>query len=186
MSAVNNILVNTDYFCDYIPLVSSLTNLVDLFQKCVVLPLMDKSEIASNHYYNYLDQKSFFRCFVLVIPVVGNIIVGIYDFSKKKRDDNVEITVDDVEKIEVDSGCEHSSPCLHRSVIVLKDGRKAFGFDGYDICSIVSNISEERINPGKKWNAEDVKKHFSKYSMPRPDRGWEPKSVEKVLNSLFQ
>ena len=47
---------------------------------------MDKSKIASSHYYKHINEKSFVRCFLLVIPVIGNIIVGVYDFSKKKDD----------------------------------------------------------------------------------------------------
>jgi hypothetical protein len=58
-------------------------------QNCTKSSLIDKSKIASSYYYKHLDQKSFLRCFLLVIPVIGNIIVGIYDFSKKKHDDNV-------------------------------------------------------------------------------------------------
>jgi hypothetical protein len=197
MNTVSNFLVKTDCLCDYVPLVSSATNLVDLFQKCVVLPLMDKSKIASSHYYKHLDQKSFFRCFLLVIPVVGNIIVGIYDFSKKKCDDcddidcddididKSTISLDDVEKIDIDAGCLQSWPCQHQSTIFLKDGRKSSRLNSYDICSIVSNISEERINPGKNWDAKDVKTHFSQYSKFRPDLGWEPQSAEKVLNKIF-
>jgi hypothetical protein len=207
MNSVNNFLVKTDCFCDYVPLVSSVTNFVDLFQKCVVLPLMDKSKIASSYYYKHLDQKSFLLCFLLVIPVIGNIIVGIYDFSKKKHDDNVvddhvkdvrvndpievpkiethSISLDNVERIDVDGSCAQSWPCQHQASVTLKDGRKAFGLNSYNICSIVSNVSEERINPAvsEKWNAKAVKKHFSDYSVPK--RGWEPKSPEEVLYILF-
>lgn len=67
------------------PLVSSATNLINLFQKCIVLPLTDNSKIASNYYCKRLDQKSFLRCFLLVIAVI---VVGIYDFSMKKTVDN--------------------------------------------------------------------------------------------------
>lgn len=201
MNSISNSLVETDYFCDYIPVVSSITNLVDLFQKCVVLPFMDKEAILASHYYEHINEKSFARCFLLIIPVIGNIIIGIYDFSKKKDDgdavndqikgpvgihkiDISNISLDDVEKIDISSSCAESWPCQHQATITLKDGRKASGIDSYDICSIVSNLSEERINPGKQWNdAKGVKKHFSKYS--ESSMGWEPKPPEEVLKIHF-
>lgn len=212
ISNTSNIFVKTDCFCDYVPFVSSITNLVDLFQKCVVLPFIecvvlpfiDNATITSNHYYKHINEKSFVRCFLLVIPVIGNLIVGIYDLYKKKHDDDnindqikdpntpigihkidiSNISLDDVEMIVVNDFCAQSSPCQHQATVILKDGREAFGLNSYDICSIVSKISECKINPGKKWNAEDVKKHFSRYSTPRPDMGWEPKSAEEVLKNL--
>ncbi|HEY4832303.1 MAG TPA: hypothetical protein VIH61_07070 [Waddliaceae bacterium] len=100
MNDISNLLVKIDHFCDYIPLVSSVTNLVDLFQKCVVLPFMDKTTIVSNHYYKHINEKSFVRCFLLVIPVIGNIIIGICVFSKKKHDDD---TIENLKEKEVDT-----------------------------------------------------------------------------------
>lgn len=84
MNGINNLLVKTDHFCDCTPF-SPITNLVNLFLKCVVLPFVGKTTIESNHYYKHMNEKSFIRCFSLLIPGAG-IIVGIYDFSKKKRD----------------------------------------------------------------------------------------------------
>ncbi len=86
MNGVSNLLVSTSYVCEFIPLVSSATNLVELFLKCAVLPFMDKATIASNHYYKHIDEKSFSRCILLVIPIIGNIIVGIYDLYMKNFD----------------------------------------------------------------------------------------------------
>lgn len=87
MNNISNFLVKIDHFCDYFPFVSSITNVVNLFQKCVILPFIDEATILSNHYYKHIDEKSFVRCFLLIIPIVGNILVGIYDLSKKKDDD---------------------------------------------------------------------------------------------------
>jgi hypothetical protein len=85
--SVNNVprvLVKIDNFCDYVPFVSSVINMVDLFQKCVILPLIQKSTVQASQYYKHLDQKSFARCALLMIPVFGNIIIGVYDFSNRK------------------------------------------------------------------------------------------------------
>ena len=86
---VNNFLVIADNTCDYVPFISTANNLIDLFLKCVVLPFLSREEIASSHYYTHLEMKSIFRCVVLLIPVIGNIIVGIYDFIKHKQKDSM-------------------------------------------------------------------------------------------------
>ena len=85
MKSVNNyFFVKVDAACDYIPVVSTASNLIDLFQKCVILPLMNKQSIANNHYYTYLKEKNVSRCLVLLIPVIGNIIIKICDYRKFK------------------------------------------------------------------------------------------------------
>ena len=87
VSNISNFFMKTDNVCDYIPAVSTLSNLVDLFQKCVVLPRMSKQSIVNSHYYTHLKNKSILRCIILLIPVIGNVIVGIYDFANRKYND---------------------------------------------------------------------------------------------------
>ncbi|MBS4168592.1 HEAT repeat domain-containing protein [Parachlamydia sp. AcF125] len=77
-------LLKADRVSDYIPAISTITNLIDLFQKCVVLPFKQKINVSKSHYYAYLKQKSFSRCVVLLLPVIGNILVAIYDFAKSR------------------------------------------------------------------------------------------------------
>ena len=74
--------VIVDKASDYLPCVSTVSNLIDLFQKCVVLPFMDKQTIANNHYYTYLKEKTVGRCFILLIPGIGNIIIQYYDYRE--------------------------------------------------------------------------------------------------------
>ena len=81
-----NRLVEIDNFCDYVPIVSSFTNLVGLFQKCIVLPFMQASDIKENHYFEHLHEKSFARCVLLLIPVLGNITIGILDFANRRTE----------------------------------------------------------------------------------------------------
>ncbi|MBS4168460.1 ankyrin repeat domain-containing protein [Parachlamydia sp. AcF125] len=78
-------LVKADQVSDYIPGISTITNLIDLFQKCVLFTSKQKVNISKSHYYTYLQQKSFARCGALLIPVLGNIIVAVYDLSKSKN-----------------------------------------------------------------------------------------------------
>lgn len=82
---ISHYLVKIDQFSDPIPFASTITNLVVLFQKCVILPFLSKATIQANHYYKHIDDKSFFRCLVLLVPVIGNVIVRIYDFSNQGK-----------------------------------------------------------------------------------------------------
>ncbi len=76
----NDPLVRLDKFCDYIPVVSTVTNLFDLFQKCIILPQMSEASIRASHYYTYLNyHKSYERCTVLLLPFIGNAIIHHYD-----------------------------------------------------------------------------------------------------------
>ena len=79
---ISNILTKVDSVLDLVPVVSSITNLVDIFLKAVVF---SKSTYANtkNRYYTHLRNKTYTRCFVLLIPFVGNIIFGIIDFKNK-------------------------------------------------------------------------------------------------------
>lgn len=96
------------------------------------------------------------------------------------------ISLDDVEKIEVSGICMKTNPCQHHTTVFLKDGRKASGLSNSDICSIVSHIAKERINPGLPensavaliWPADSVIAHFRGYSKPR-------KRAEAVLNKML-
>ena len=83
-----NKLVIADRVCDYIPVVSSLTNLIDIFQKCVILSFKNQITIENNHYYEHLKNKSYIRCIILLIPILGNIIVFILDLVNKRRTEN--------------------------------------------------------------------------------------------------
>lgn len=74
--------IKADKILDRIPVLSTIANLVDLFQKTIVIPRMDKLDIDKSEYYAYLNKKSFVRCTLLLLPVLGNIIVAIYDLAK--------------------------------------------------------------------------------------------------------
>lgn len=69
--------VNLDKVCDYVPLISSLSNLVDIFQKCVLeaMKFTYGNEYVQSKYYKHIDNKEFSRCFQLLVPVLGNIYV---------------------------------------------------------------------------------------------------------------
>jgi hypothetical protein len=84
VTPLSKLLVNIDNIADYIPLASTVTNLVDLFQKCVLLFVKDEA-IRKSHYFSHINDKRVLRCVVLLVPVVGNIIVGCLDWQVKNR-----------------------------------------------------------------------------------------------------
>lgn len=97
----SNLLVKADNYSSYVPFLSTAVNLVDLFQKCVVMPRMQEAEIWNSHYYTHLDQKSIGRCIGLLVPILGNILVAIYDFANRKWDDKAYVL--DIVKANSDS-----------------------------------------------------------------------------------
>lgn len=86
---INSSLVKTDKVLDYVPVVSTFTNLVDLCQKFILkTPIKFNTK---NVYTAHLNNKSFLRCAILLVPVVGNVLnLFIYNNFKgllnKKND----------------------------------------------------------------------------------------------------
>lgn len=82
--------IHTDRVCDRIPVVSSVTNLVDLFQK-IHFRKVPQEVVAGDplRYSVYIKQKSVGRCFLLLIPFLGNFIVGMHDVRMKKKAENL-------------------------------------------------------------------------------------------------
>lgn len=67
------------------------------------------------------------------------------------------ITFNDVENAFIDSTCyEH---CFHFASLILKDGRITI-LPPILIGPIISQLTDEKINPGQKWNGARVKHHF--------------------------
>lgn len=76
--------VQTDRLASHVPILATAVNLIDIFQK-IHLRKMSVERIRQNHYYSYLDQKSYKRCFVLMIPVIGQIAIYLYDRLKSQK-----------------------------------------------------------------------------------------------------
>ena len=74
-----NFALNT---CDYVPFVSTLTNTIVLFQAFVPVanPAISQSTI-SDHVYKYSEQIQITRCIVLLVPLIGNIAILLYDLN---------------------------------------------------------------------------------------------------------
>ena len=79
-------LIQLDYLCDEIPFISTITNLIDLFQKYVVFPMMDESVILESHYFTHIKNKSSVRSTFLLFPIFGNLIVRIDAWTQTNED----------------------------------------------------------------------------------------------------
>ncbi|MCB1112325.1 MAG: DUF4116 domain-containing protein [Chlamydiales bacterium] len=93
---IENFFIAADQAADYIPVVSTVSNLVDLFQKTVVISNMKPTTIEKAHYFSHLNKKSKTRCAVLLIPVLGNLAVAIYDFATRRN--NKEYMLKEIER----------------------------------------------------------------------------------------
>lgn len=85
----SSFLKRADQVCDYIPLVSTVSNLVNLFQKYVVFPRLEQGQPLEGSrfvYHAHLKDKSFLKCILLSIPVLGTIFAFIF---AKMRPQNV-------------------------------------------------------------------------------------------------
>ena len=82
---ISKILIGIDKISNFVPLVSTLTNLVDLFEKCVVLPILKRSgvDLNRNRYFSYINQKEISKCLVALLPLIGNIAIATF-FSQKQ------------------------------------------------------------------------------------------------------
>lgn len=80
---VATFFAEADQICDYIPVISTVSNLVDLFQKCVCKCLSKAT--LENWYWRQIQDKCLLRCFILLIPILGNIYVLITDYQEYKK-----------------------------------------------------------------------------------------------------
>lgn len=69
-----------DNICDYIPFVSTASNLVDLFEKCVC-KYLSKEAVGKNRYWSHINWKDVSRSLILLVPIIGNIYVAFCDYN---------------------------------------------------------------------------------------------------------
>ncbi|HEV3269719.1 MAG TPA: hypothetical protein VGZ69_03610 [Candidatus Rhabdochlamydia sp.] len=77
---LNNLIIAIDKCSDYVPGVSSLTNICCIFQKCI-LSLTSKKDFV-NSYTSHVYHKNLSRCLIACMPILGNIALAIYDDQK--------------------------------------------------------------------------------------------------------
>lgn len=96
MKVNSQLLVRIDKGLDYVPIASTMSNLVDLFIKYVILPKLSEEKINNNHYFTHIKEKSLDRCLLMFIPIIGNIVFGIIDFAYKKPNPNHNLEIQDL------------------------------------------------------------------------------------------
>lgn len=77
----NNLFIAIDKGSDYIPGISSLTNICCIFQKGI-LSLTSKKGFVGNSYTSHVYHKNLSRCLIACVPILGNIALAIYDDQK--------------------------------------------------------------------------------------------------------
>lgn len=75
-------LIKADNICDYIPIVSTVSNLADLFQKCVLYVVKTETK---NRYWRHIQNKDLMRCLYLLVPGFGNIAALIFDLNSSSK-----------------------------------------------------------------------------------------------------
>jgi hypothetical protein len=78
-----NYLIKADKIIDYIPIISTLSNSIDILGKIY----LNKSDVQLNDYSIYLKNKKFKHCLILMIPIFGNIFIFIKSLKKNKEID---------------------------------------------------------------------------------------------------
>lgn len=91
---LQSIRIEVDKTTSLIPLLSTLTNGVNLVQKLFVLPKMSSQEIEKNIYYSYLQNKSINEISLEMIPLIGN----AYAFYQKNVWNRREFVLGQIQK----------------------------------------------------------------------------------------
>lgn len=75
---IDSLRINLDILCDFIPFASTLTNIINLFQKCIIFSSEEISKSPDqDRYWRYIDNKDNLRCALLAVPFL-NVLVAIY------------------------------------------------------------------------------------------------------------
>ena len=76
---------DTDFnpIIEYIPFMSTIHAIKALFDKATHLPSMSPQSIAKSRYYSHVSSTSYTRQLTLMIPILGNLIIYLYDKSRK-------------------------------------------------------------------------------------------------------
>lgn len=73
-------LKKLDYALDFIPVASTFSNFFNLAYKATSKP-SDSHPI--HHFFKHIKDKSTLKCVILLVPVLGNIVVGIHELCNK-------------------------------------------------------------------------------------------------------
>lgn len=96
--SISKALVKMDRFCDYVPFVSTVSSLVDIFEKAMIQTFCSDKTIKENRYFSHINGKSNERSAILLIPILGNIIVALGDMKIKNTVQDLKSLMDELKK----------------------------------------------------------------------------------------
>ena len=134
--------VRFDASADRIPGVSLVTNLVNLAQKAIVIPLMSQETVEKSRYYTHLQQKSFSHCMLAVIP---GVMSSINSAEKEQIYSDMTRAIEDLrDRTRFDRMFEGLSlvyktdPDFVMEIIKLAQSK-----NGYSYRNVIKNLPEE-------------------------------------------
>jgi hypothetical protein len=86
-ASFNNVMLESDY----VPFGSTITSFYTIFQKCYDFISCQTVNPADHTYKRILD-KSLLRTIILLIPVIGNIIIALYDMTQTNLLDKLDLS----------------------------------------------------------------------------------------------
>lgn len=77
---INNIYSSIDKQMDYIPVLSTVTNLINIIAKITLSPFKNET-IEKSPCLTYINEKSYLKCMLLLIPFLGNIVLLLNELN---------------------------------------------------------------------------------------------------------
>jgi len=145
LNTTEQTLVCLDNLCDYIPLVSVATNLIDFFLKATTAALPEKI-VNSSRFLRHIKRKDCERMGMLLSPILGNIIIAHCDNHYGKRYEFKQRTFSQV-LIDIDLALENSilSPFLCITHLISKLILTFFIPKNWKVDNFLSYLSSKKI-----------------------------------------
>lgn len=95
MLYVDNFRINFDIFCDFVPIVSTVTNAIDLVQKKSLQAEVSKKPFQKHTYSEYISNKNSKACWFLLIPIINIVVavalrLGTFEKTNQKTNENLQ------------------------------------------------------------------------------------------------
>lgn len=75
ISSLSRVIINTHKVSDFIPVSSTFFSLIEIFLRYLIQPIFK----PKSHHFTYINDKSHFRTIILLVPIVGNLIILIWE-----------------------------------------------------------------------------------------------------------
>ena len=182
---LNKYLVSADNFCDQVYVLSTVTNLVNMFQKYFILPCLAQSTIDNSRYYSHLNDKSYFECAMLLIPFLNFEYYNMYIFPRRQfreacRNGRGAVTLKNAEVIRSDRRCVLAAIQQTPAFGYVDNGSKALGAarpylkDDVELIEIARQVD---LATGDREAAQLKTKELVKIFL-----GGDPDAIRSVIN----